>query len=159
MQKNIHATTLLLFCYSLVLADDLYSHVCPSTESALACDELCKLIDSPKIIFSFKVNEKNNVVLLSRDYFNENDDTKLLNIPISLRNCSVVSTEDWVCGIQERQKLKINVGAYIDLINDVRHKAYNRKKSYADEGIIHVMRDGQYSVLQYYDSIRFECAK
>ena len=159
MKKNIHIIVFLLYCYSIVFADDLQSHVCPSTESALACNELCKLADYPKIIFSFKVNEKNNVVLRIEDYFDINNDTKLLGIPIPLGNCSVVSKQDWICGIEKQKTIKVNVGAYIDLIHGVRYSGYNKNISENEDRVVHVMRDGQYSVLRYDEPSSFKCLK
>ena len=147
-KKNSYIIFFSFFIYSTVFADNLYSHACPSIESALTCNELCKLVDRPKTLFSFKVNEKNNVVLRAQDYFNANNN-KIFGIPTPLRNCSVVSKDDWIRGKRKQQKIKLNSGAYIDLIHGVRHADYKKNLLDDNKDIIHIMRDGQYSVLRY----------
>ena len=111
-----------------------------------------------KIFFSFRVNEKNNVVLRTQDYFNTSNN-RILGIPTPLHNCSVVSKSDWICGNKKKQKIKINTGAYIDLVHNIRHVGHRKNLFDYKNEIIHIMRDGQYSVLQYDSPNVFECAK
>tara|TARA_B100000029_G_scaffold381538_1_gene376713 strand:- start:1587 stop:2108 length:522 start_codon:yes stop_codon:yes gene_type:complete len=158
LKNNIYTICFLFFIYSTVFADNFYIYDCPSTESALNCNKLCEILDRPKIIFSFKVNEKNNVVIRTQDYFNV-DNKKILGIPIALRNCSVISNDDWVCGREKEQRTKLNIGAYIDLIHRVRYVDHKKNILDDDKSIVHIMRDGQYSVLRFNNPSMFRCAK
>jgi len=103
--KNILYTIILSFLScSTVIAKDLYHYTCPTRQSALACDELCKL-SKPKKTVSFKVNEKNNVVHRTIDEIDANNN-KILGTPFPLKGCSVVSKKDWICEDESDQKGK-----------------------------------------------------
>ena len=158
MKGNIYIFILLFFNYTTIFANNLHRHICPTFESALTCDESCKLADNPKIFFSFKINEKNNVVLREQNNFNV-DGSMIPDIPTPLVNCSVVSKKDWVCGKKNQRKIKIYVGSYIDLINSMRYSSYNKNDFNNNGGALHIMRDGRYSILNYEKKGEFECAK